>query len=525
MRAMSSDFTVDAVPGRSARLALRILQIGGVAVVLVVTTLHAFELDRFFVPKELALHVTALLAGILAARAAGERVDRFLSLYLLLGALSALFATNRWLAMRALAISASSVLLFWAARRLRDAGLARALTSGLAFAVIVTAATSLLQTYGLDIDFFSEQRAPGGTLGNRNFIAHVAAFGFPMLLLTALRARRALFWSIGAALVVATLVLTRSRAAWLAFAAVLFVFLVALLASGPLRRDGRTWRRLGGIVLLTGGAVAAVVVLPNALRWRSDNPYLESVKRVADYQGGSGRGRLVQYEHSLNMALHHPLLGVGPGNWSVAYPGYAPASDPSMNDSDAGMTFNPWPSSDWIAAVAERGAAAAILLGLVFLTLAVRGFAQLRRAIDAGEALAAAALLGTIAGALVTGLFDAVLLLAVPAFLVWTALGALSPPDAIPARPGRAWITVLVIVACAIGAARSASQLIAMQIYATRGDRASLLRAAKIDPGNYRLQLRLARALPRRQRCEHALAAHELYPHAAAGRADARGCE
>ena len=51
------------------RLALRILQAGAIAVVLVVTTLNVFELDRFFVPKELVLHVTAVLAGLLAMRA------------------------------------------------------------------------------------------------------------------------------------------------------------------------------------------------------------------------------------------------------------------------------------------------------------------------------------------------------------------------------------------------------------------------------------------------------------------------
>ena len=40
---------------------------------------------------------------------------------------------------------------------------------------------------------------------------------------------------------------------------------------------------------------------------------------VADYQGGSGRGRLIQYERTLALAIRHPLLGVGPGNWPVEY--------------------------------------------------------------------------------------------------------------------------------------------------------------------------------------------------------------
>ena len=56
------------------------------------------------------------------------------------------------------------------------------------------------------------------------------------------------------------------------------------------------------------------------------------------------------------MAAAHPLLGVGTGNWSVRYPRYAPASDPSMTD--VGLTANPWPSSDWVAVLSERGPAA-----------------------------------------------------------------------------------------------------------------------------------------------------------------------
>jgi hypothetical protein len=78
---------------------------------------------------------------------------------------------------------------------------------------------------------------------------------------------------------------------------------------------------------------------------------------------------------------------------------------------------------------------------------------------------------------------------------------------------------VIVLVAL-VGVVRSASQLIGMEIYATRGDRASLERAARIDPGNYRVRLRLGR----KGRCEHALAARGLFPNAEAAKAAARRC-
>lgn len=508
-------------------LSLRIVQLGAIAVVVAVTTFFSFELDRFFVPKELVLHATAVLAALFALRtlreATATRIDRLLAGYVALGALSAAFATNRWLGMRALAISASSVLLFWVARRLRDAGLARPLVHALAIAVVAIAITSLLQTYGLQTTLFSENRSPGGTLGNRNFVAHAAAFGLPLVLLAALGARRRFaFGAAGAALATASLVLTRSRAAWLAFAAVLIVFLIAMLAARPLRRDGRTWGRLAAIVVFAGAGVAAALLLPNALKWRSRNPYMQTVKHVTDYESGSGRGRLVQYERSLVMALHHPLLGAGPGNWAVDYPEHAARHDPSLSDGDPGMTTNPWPSSDWVAWLAERGPIAFALIALAFLGIALAGIRQLFAAQTADEALTAAALLATVAGAAVTGLFDAVLLLALPALLVWTALGALAtlPPTR---RPLPLIAIVAIVAVAALGAARSAAQLTAMEIYETHGDRASLTHAAQIDPGNYRLQLRLAR-MGGRSRCEHALAARSLYPTAGAAAQVSRGC-
>ncbi|MDE3128309.1 MAG: hypothetical protein KGL38_09915, partial [Gemmatimonadota bacterium] len=87
------------------------------AVGLVAAPYKAFDLDRFFVPKELALHVGALLLGAIALRRRSRigysGVDLLLALYLGLGVLSALFAPNHWLAARSLAVTWSSLVVFW----------------------------------------------------------------------------------------------------------------------------------------------------------------------------------------------------------------------------------------------------------------------------------------------------------------------------------------------------------------------------------------------------------------------------
>jgi O-antigen ligase len=520
------------------RLALRLLQAGVILVVLSAAVYKVFELDRFFVPKELTLHLTALVVGLLCAmsarRAAVTRVDLLLAGFIALGAASALLAQNPWAGVRALAVSTSGVVLFWSARALARAGLARPLLATLAAAVALGAATSLAQTYGVRTDFFSLNRAPGGTLGNRNFVAHLCAFGLPVLLVSGLRAYRlagVALAGLGMTAITATLVLTRSRAAWLAVIVVMAVILVGWLLIPPVRRQMRSWMRLLILLAFAGGGVAMAILVPNKLRWRSENPYAETARGVVNYQEGSGRGRLIQYRNSAGMALSHPVLGVGPGNWPVAYPRHAKAGDPSMDGRTGGMTSNPWPSSDWVAYLAERGIPAFLLLVAAGFGLLVIAWRRMRHARDADEGLVALALAATLAGTLVVGAFDAVLMLALPSLLVWTALGALSGGE--PGRwdvavgPGKRMLGAAVVLAlCGVFTMKSAGQLAAMAIFANGESTASLERASMLDPGSYRIHLRLARAYRQRdKRCPHALAAHDLYPEADAAAALARRCD
>jgi O-antigen ligase len=536
------------VPG--ARLALRVLQLGALAIVFAVVPWREFELDRFFVPKELVLHLTAVMAAFALVRGSRrfrlERVDLLLAGYVLLSVVSAVIATNGWSAFRAVAISASGVTIFWAARAVARAGLARPLLSGLAVAVVLGTATSLVQAYGVESDYFSINRAPGGTFGNRNFIAHLAAFGLPLVLFRTLTARHwytFLAGGAGAMLVVGSLVLTRSRAGWLAFGAVLLVLAAGMLFSRALRAEGRLWARLVGVVVLAGAGAIGAVLVPNALQWRSDNPYLESLRGVANYQEGSGAGRLVQYRQSMSMAATAPLLGVGPGNWAVRYPEHAAPRDPSLSGGTPGTTSNPWPSSDWVAFVSERGVPAALLLALALGSLVFGALRRVARARDRDDALAALSILAVVGALAVAGLFDAVLLLAWPTFFAWAALGALAPPGA-DVAPGdvsaydtaagtdrfgvlRVVALVFALAAAVAGSVRSTAQLTAMGIYANRSDATWLVRAAHIDPGNYRLRVRLARpasGLARSERCAHASAAHAMFPSAQEARNLHRRC-
>jgi O-antigen ligase len=510
---------------------LRVVQVGAIAIVLAAATYKLFELDRYFVPKELALHLTALAAIIACVRGARRleltRVETLLTLYLLLGVASAAIADNRWAAARALGITFSGLVIFRAARATSDAGWRSPLLSALAAAIVLASVTSLLQAYGVTSDFFSLNRSPGGTFGNRNFVAHLAAIGAPALLVILVLAPRALSIlasSVGVAILAAALVLSRSRAAMLAVLSGVVLLALGMWLAQRRFRDPRIARRIPLAAAFAAFGAAAAILIPNTLNWKSDSPYLDTVTGVVNYREGSGHGRLVQYGTSLKLAVQHPLLGVGPGNWAVAYPKVAAKGDPSI-DRDDGMTANPWPSSDWIAMVAERGIPATLAFVLALVGLAVLAIGAMRNSLDLDEFVLPLALVATLAATLVVGCFDASLLLAPPTLFVWALLGALATPAAarmsIPISTATARGLAIVggsILIALVLAIRSATQLASMAMFSSATTVGAYERASIVDPGSYRIHMRIAEVGAERGRCDlvkrHASRAHDLYPAA-----------
>ena len=518
--------------------ALLVLQAGAVLVVLAALPYHRFQLDRYTFVKELVLLAGALAATLLCLAPARRMtvlvVDTLIAGYLLLSAVSALLATNGWLASRALGVSLAGAALFWSARAVARGGQAQQLLIVLGASVVLGAVTGLIQAYGLfTTDLASLARAPGGTFGNRNFMAHLVALGLPLLLMLTVHAsRRATFLlgSSGIALAVLALVLSRSRAAWLGAAACLAFLAVEGLWAGRLWDDRRLRRRVS---LLAGCALMGLLLalmLPNRLNWRSDSPYLDSLTGVANYREGSGRGRLIQYGNTARMALEHPILGVGPGNWPVHYPRYRSPGDPSF-DSDDVIPTNPWPSSDWMALLAERGLPAFVLLILAGTSIALGAWARVRGN-PRPPSLADLTIVATLLALVVVGAFDAVLLLPAPAFFVWTVIGALTSSarpirELSPAPKAHRRIVLAVAVVGGILALRSLSQVIAMGI-AADGERNRMELAARVDPGSYRIHIALAQEWRRAGRCDrardHAERARDLFPNYPAPAVVLRAC-
>ncbi|HUQ15832.1 MAG TPA: O-antigen ligase family protein [Gemmatimonadales bacterium] len=519
--------------------ALRALQTGAALVVLAALPYPFFQLDRYTFVKESVL-LAAALAGVLLCIGSARKltvfmVDALVAGFLGLSLVSALLAANGWLAARALGVSLAGAGLFWAARTVARAGHRPRLLAALAAAIVVGAVTGLIQAYGLiTTDLASLTRAPGGTFGNRNFMAHLVTIGLPVLLLVTVEARRRQDFVLGAAgvaLAAAALVLSRSRAAWLGAAACGVFLAVEGLWVGRLWADQRLRRRVISLAGLAVGGLLLALALPNRLNWRSDSPYLDSLAGVANYKEGSGRGRLIQYGNTLEMAMDHPVLGVGPGNWPVHYPKYMSPGDPSF-DADDVIPTNPWPSSDWMAMLAERGLPASLLLLSIGGSIALGALVRVRSGPRRTPALGDLTIVATVIAVVVVGAFDAVLLLPTPTFFAWTVIGALAssarPIREVALSPlGRRRLTVAVAAVGGVLLIHSFSQVAALAI-SDGGSREALELAAKVDPGSYRIHMRLAQQWRAAGRCDraqpHAQRARELFPNHPAPQVVLRAC-
>lgn len=411
--------------------------------------------DGYHLPKELVL---AGLGVALVTRARpADRISALAWGLVAWSAVSALFATNGWLAWRAAGLTLAGVVLFEAARRLDAQGRERVLSIAV-WATIALAAVAFVESQGLLPWLSRAGRAPGATVGQRNHVAHVLVIALPFV-----AARR----PVAAVLVAGVIVLTRCRSAWLALP-------VALLAA-------RQWKAV--VFAAAGAAVAAL--LPTRLAWRSSSPLADSLQRLVDAEHGSGLGRLVQWKASLQLVARDPLLGVGPANWMVQYPTVSPPDDPSFQ---AGAQFptGRLMTGDWVALLVERGAVA--LLAVVALAVSV--------ARKAKEAPAH----GTLAALAVVGTFDSVLQLPATLAMAAVLLGTSAPVEASEAPPVMTWGLRGALAAAAVYVGTLLAGFFVRQGQSFE----HLEAAARVAPGDPLVRLQLGEAYVLEHRCADA---------------------
>jgi N-acetylmuramoyl-L-alanine amidase len=285
-----------------------------------------------------------------------------------------------------------------------------------------------------------------GTLGVPNWVGALCAMALPPVLLAPSRRR---LDSILVALLVVGLVVSGSRAAWLAALGA-----VALVGT---RGAGRA---------LVAGAIAGGLLVAATAAQLGHGP-------------GSVSGRLLIWRATAGMIAAHPVLGVGPGGFAGAYP--AALHDVMRADPHGGFApsgFVVHPHDLLLGVTAERGVVG--LAAFLWLVVATIRVGRSRDPTDWTRSAAA----GTLAAFFVYGLFDHPFASTALAMTAWLAAAAwIAPDEAAASRPTpgpiRLALAVAGIAVAAYGlAALSADRRLAVAWEAAAGGDAA--RAAEV---------------------------------------------
>lgn len=176
----------------------------------------------------------------------------------------------------------------------------------LAIASAVWLSGEAINDYRLGLMTIEGYRVAGrgaGIFGNTNDMAlHVVTI-LPISVALLLGSRslfRKLLYGICAALMIAAIVLSYSRGAFIGLVVVLLFFVLKI---------GRR-HRLELVLGVFGIAVVMVLLAPSGYGGRLLSIFVPSLD-----PGGSSDSRRGELFRSLNVALHHPLLGIGMGNY------------------------------------------------------------------------------------------------------------------------------------------------------------------------------------------------------------------
>jgi hypothetical protein len=179
--------------------------------------------------------------------------------------------------------------------------------------------------------------------------------------------------------------------------------------------------------------------------------------------------------------------------------------------------------------LAERGIVGTLLLLAAGLACALIAARRIIQAPSLNVALDGVVALATLVAVAVTGMFDAVLLLAAPTFYLWTIVGV-TLPRTVPVRTWspppsvRRAVKGAVLAMLLAFTVDAAGGVAAIRISGDGRQRGDVERALRYDPGNHRLHLLLSRRGRCSQRIPHARAARELLPEHLAPRQALRAC-
>ena len=186
----------------------------------------------------------------------------------------------------------------------------------------------ILQFYGIAFTELPGANAkPFGFMSNRNLFGSAQAFMLPFVIYTFYKAGKVWKFISAAAVIFITisLLLSQTRSAWLAAAAMLIIPLILVLIFSPANRKNWAIGSLAALLCIAG--IVAIVLatdnegtLKQSVKERTQSFTNPNAKTTESVENAQERFRI--WNKTISLIKDKPVTGAGPGNWKINIPAY-----------------------------------------------------------------------------------------------------------------------------------------------------------------------------------------------------------
>jgi len=265
----------------------------------------------------------------------------------------------------------------------------------------------LCQYYEIAFQSISGASTITSTLANKNIFTSLLCISFPFTLYGLQSSSKLwkIFNLLTAVLILFIIVISQTRASWVAFTVALILTSVIYLVWSRKHRIhtvGNEKRRLNYKPFLIVLMIIVIIAGAGILSQNSYQKTITRAKSIFDPQQPSNKIRLTLWDNSITMFSENPLFGVGPGNWKINAAKFGPVGTARLAEN----RFYQRPHNDYLWILSESGIIALASYLLIILFVFVYAFRAIFTFNDKKKAMLTILLLFALTAYLVDAIFS-----------------------------------------------------------------------------------------------------------------------
>lgn len=250
------------------------------------------------------------------------------------------------------------------------------LAKGISILAVIVSVIAISQYYGIGFLWIpgSADAQPFSTFTNKNLFSSFVFLTIPFLVFGyyTFAAHWRYFAGLSIALAGYAILIAQTRAVWVALTVALGLVTAAVVAYVSKKRLRLNSENLPTVKVRTRELCAIVLVMmslsfvppvPFTASSTTNVTTVEKAASIFDAQNASRNERITLWKKSLLMIGDHPLLGVGAGNWKIAFPKYGLGG----TRMETGRVHFPQPHNDFLWVASETGILGAVAYASFFL--------------------------------------------------------------------------------------------------------------------------------------------------------------